>query len=244
MLTCTQGWFTGCASFQALQGPITNNKDQRNTKTWLAIRQASKKKLLFLGRCDAERTTRLSCWLIILWAFFAFVIPPHLFGEGPDKESKIVPQGSLQEDRNSKSNFALNIKDNLISLDAKDASLVEIVEELGSRIKIDVITKIPEEEKITIKVEKLPLEAAIERLREFADIAYIRDSEKEDAKITKILVFPKGKAEMPFKSGASAAEESVEALEVDGEEEEAGEEETQRPEPFKFEFDPSEYLEE
>lgn len=192
--------------------------------------------------------------------FLLLIIPTPLFGEDTDEESKAVRQGSPQEEPKSKPNFVLTIKDNLVSLDAKDASLVEIVEEIGSRMKTDVITKIPEEKKINTKFDKLPLKAAIESLREFADIAYIRDWEGKKGKITKILVFPKGKGEELSKPTINEEEEEEEligpeavvgeeavggeALQTEAEEEEAVEEETHRPEPFKFEFDPSDFEEE
>ena len=44
---------------------------------------------------------------------------------------------------------------------------------MGSRMKIDVITKIPEEKKVTVKFDSLSLQNAIERFRKYADIVYI-----------------------------------------------------------------------
>jgi len=174
--------------------------------------------------------------IITLYLVPLLIIPAAILGGDTDNES--------MEESKVQSDFSLAIKDNLIYLDAKDASLVEIVKEIGGKMKIDVIAKVPDEERVTVtvKVEELPLEAAMERLREFADIAYIKDSENDDAKITKILVFPKGKAE----ERVNAREESMEkeALREEAKEEEAGKKEARRPEPFKFEFDPSEFEEE
>ncbi|HWP93163.1 MAG TPA: hypothetical protein VNN20_13300 [Thermodesulfobacteriota bacterium] len=129
-------------------------------------------------------------------------------------------------------------------------------------MKIEVISDISEEKKVTVKFVELPLKAAIERLREFADIAYItvpknppskittsdpKDSEGEEGKITKILVFPKGKGvEVSEPDVSTKKEEAVEedVPQMEAEEEKVGEEEASQPEPFKFEFDPSEFEEE
>jgi len=128
-----------------------------------------------------------------LWVLFALIIPAALFGGEADKKSKVVRQGSLQEESKSesKADFVLTIKDNLISLSAKDASVKEIIEEIGRRVKIEVVASISKEEKITIEFNKLSIEDAIKRLREYANIVYLKYSEKEKGKITKIMVLPK-----------------------------------------------------
>ena len=51
--------------------------------------------------------------LIILWILLALVIPTELFRATDKKKS--------QEETKTKSNFVLTVKDNLISLNAKDA---------------------------------------------------------------------------------------------------------------------------
>ena len=179
----------------------------------------------------------------------------------------MVRLGSPQAESKSesKADFVLTIKDGLISLNANDASLKEIVEEIGSRMKIEVVANIPEKEKITIEFDKLSVEDAIKRLREYADIVYVKDSEKEKAKITKIMVFPKGKGEELYKSTIKEEKKEELAKPEIGVGEEAVREETPqtelketikekpppvvspvepRPKPFKFEFDPSEFMEE
>ncbi len=248
MLTYTQGWSTRGVSFQALQDLITKNKSQ----SWSISLELYEGKPTTLKGQIYRKIRWFYRLILIIWILFALIIPTRLFGEEADKKSK--------EESKNKTDFVLTIKDNLISLNAKDASLVEIVEEIGNRMKIDIVTKIPKEKKITTKFDKLPLKAAIERLREFADIAYIvvpqnppskittsdpKDSEKKEAKITKILVFPKGKGVEVSKPEVSAEEEGVEEeapTKIEGEE--AVEKESSRPEPFKFEFDPSEFEEE
>src|ERR1700757_1116825 len=97
----------------------------------------------------------------------------------------IIPFALLAEEVDNK-DFVLTVKDNLISLDAKNASLKEIVEEIGRQMKVDVVANIPEEKKVTTKFDKLSLEGAIKKLREYADIIYLKGSGKDQKKITKI----------------------------------------------------------
>ena len=115
------------------------------------------------------------------------VIPTILFGGEADK----------QPERNSESqaDYILMVKENFISLKAKDASLKEILEDIGRRMKIEVVADIPREEKITVELDMMYLGDAIKRFR--TNYAYITESEKEKGKITKIIVVPKGLGMVP-----------------------------------------------
>jgi len=163
--------------------------------------------------CNAMKGIEKLFWVSIL-LLPLLIIPDTLFGGEADKKSEV--------DSKSKADFVLTIKDSLISLTAKDASLKEIVEEIGRRMKIEVVADISEEEKITIRFDKLSLEDAIKRLPEGKGTALSRPTTKEfEVKGEKRLV----------KSESSAGKE-------------AAREKSPRPEPFKFEFDPSEFVKE
>ena len=110
------------------------------------------------------------------------MIPTILFGGEADKKP--------ERNSESQADYILMVKEGLISLKAKDASFKEILEEIGRRMKIEVVANIPEEEKITIEFDMIYLEDAIKRFR--TSYAYITKSEKEKGKITKIVVVPKG----------------------------------------------------
>ena len=100
-------------------------------------------------------------------------------------------------------------------------------------MKIRVVANISEEKKVSTKVDKLPIENAIEKLREYADITYIKDKER----IFKIMVFPKREEtelSKPIKEEGSVKSESNQEETIT---------ETPQPEPFKFEFDPSQHEE-
>jgi len=164
------------------------------------------------------------------------IIPVTLFGGESAKKSEV--------ETGSKTDFVLTIKEDLISLTAKDASLKQIVEEIGRRMKIEVVADISEEEKITIRFDKLSLEDAIKRLS--TSYAYVWNSEKEEGKITKIVLLPEGK-------GTAVSRPTTKESEVKGEKrlvksessagKEAAREKSPRQELFKFEFDPSEFME-
>ena len=47
----------------------------------------------------------------------------------------------------TKADFVLTIKDNLISLKAKYSPLIEILEEIGRKMNIEVLALLPEQEK-------------------------------------------------------------------------------------------------
>lgn len=133
----------------------------------------------------------------------------------------------IKEKSQTKANFILTTKDNLLSLRARDASLKEILEAIGRRMKIEMVGNIPEEERVTIRFDKLSLEDAIKSLSK--NYVVVKESGKEKGKITKITILTEGKTrEVAVREGSTPPEH---------------EERPTRPEPFKFEFDPSEFEE-
>jgi hypothetical protein len=86
------------------------------------------------------------------------------------------------------------VKGSSISLKAKDASLKEILEEIGRRMKIEVIANIPREQKITTELDMMYLEDALKRFK--TNYAYITKTGKQKGNITKIVVVPKGGEKM------------------------------------------------
>ena len=116
------------------------------------------------------------------------IIPTVMFGTEAYKQPKLNSQ--------NQTDYVLKVKGNLISLKAKDASIKEILEDIGRRMKIEVVANIPREEKITVELDMMYLGDAIKRFR--ANYAYITESEKEKGKITKIVVVPKGLGMVPI----------------------------------------------
>jgi hypothetical protein len=97
----------------------------------------------------------------------------------------------------AKANFLLTVKDNLLSLKAKDASLKEILEEIGRSMNIEVLALLPEQEKITTEFEKLPLEEAIEKL--IGNYPHLMVSQEGDKRITRIVALQKSVDTVPSK---------------------------------------------
>lgn len=153
--------------------------------------------------------------VLILSLITLLVISTPLFGE--------KAEGKIEVKSEDKAGFELTVKDDLISLNAKDVSLMEIMEEIGNRMKIDLVGNIPEEERISVEFDKLSLKDALEKLS--LNYGFLMDTEKEEktnyddpSRIAKIIVVPKEKETMVKKSS--------------------------KREPFKFEFDPSEFMRE
>jgi len=183
---------------------------------------------------NAKKGIEKLFWVSIL-LLLLLIIPASLFGKEADKK--------YEAQAKSKSDFVLTIKDSLISLTAKDASLKKIAEEIGRRMKFEVVADISEEEKITIRFDKLSLEDAIKRLR--TSYAYVWNSEKEGGKITKIVLLPEGKGTVPSMPTIKESEVKGEKRLVKSESsagKKIASEKSPRSEPFKFEFDPSEFV--
>lgn len=164
--------------------------------------------------------------VLILLLLPLLVIPSALFGEDKEIEAK----------KKVNADYELMVKDDLVSLSAKDASLKKIIEELGNRMKIEVVGNIPDDEKSSVEFENLSLPEALEKLS--SNYGYLIDTEKEQKsdhgnvlRITKIFVLPKGEETAPLIITAKDSE----IQEKEGEK-------TKRPEPFKFEFNPMDYV--
>lgn len=157
--------------------------------------------------------------VVILLFMSLLVIPTLLFGENAF--------GNAERESEEKSSFELTVKDDLITLSANDASLKEIVEEIGEKMNIKAVANIHAEEKISVEFERLSLTKALEKLS--SNYGYIMNTEKDKKKIARIFVLPKGKNTAKGKLSKPEPEGTVK------------EKKTQL-EPFKFEFDPSEFV--
>ena len=135
---------------------------------------------------DEKRGIEESFWFIII-LLPLLMIPAIVFGGETDKYPKTNSE--------RQGNYVLTVKDDLISLKARDASFKEILEDIGCRMNIEVAANISEEEKITIEFEMMPLGEAVKRFR--TSYAYVTKSEEEKGKITKLVIAPKGLGKGP-----------------------------------------------
>ena len=110
------------------------------------------------------------------------MIPTILFGREADKQPEWNSERQV--------GYILKVKGDFISLKAKNASIKKILEDIGRRMKIEVVANVPREEKITVELDMMYLGDAIKRFR--TNYAYITEPEEKEGKITKIVVAPKG----------------------------------------------------
>jgi len=155
------------------------------------------------------------------------ILPAVLSGSEPNQISN--------EEFGKKVNYELSIsiKDNLITLNAEDALLKKILEDIGRKMNIEVFARIPAEDKITIQFTNLTLEEALKKFK--TNYALVTDSKDKNGNIKRIVVVPEGQQ-------ANLYLKDVKKVEPKGKKGTA-EEKTSGPKPFKFEFDPSEFME-
>ena len=163
-----------------------------------------------------------------------------LFGQGLETST---PRASA-----STGNFVLTVEANRLSLEAQDASLRAILEEIGRKMHLEVLGEIPAQETITVVFHNLPLEEALHQLS--SNFGYQMKSEKGGQEISKIFVLPKGtgtNTRITTKEVESRKEivtpNSAPILQAESTKDNAlDKEKPTRPEPFKFQFDPSAML--
>jgi hypothetical protein len=148
--------------------------------------------------------------------------------------------GSPKGNPAAKADFVLTVKDSLISLKANDASLKEVLEEIGRRMNIEVLALLPEQEKITTDFETLPLQEAIERL--IRNYPHLVVSQEGDRRITRIVALQKSGDPVASKPATSRPDTKKDETPIKLESqmrEQAVRKDSPQPEPFRFQFDPS-----
>jgi len=175
-----------------------------------------------------EKTELKKFFGLIIILLPLLIIPTILSGGEADKNPERIPE--IQAD------YVLTVKGDHISLKAKDASLKDIIEEIGRRMNIDVVANIPREEKITIELDMMYLGDAIKRFR--TNYAYITESEKDKGKITKIVVVPEGMEKMLPNKSEYNAQPSVQNFEYNPQPPIQNFEREPRPSHVESEYDP------
>jgi hypothetical protein len=130
--------------------------------------------------------------------------------------------------------FVLTSQDQRVSLEARDASVKAIIEELGRQLHIEVKVSVGAEKTVQVAFEQLSVEEALERLKAVADIDYViayqKDAQTQAEKISRIEIVAKGTGTM------ARPPAPVKVVPAEGQEEHPAEA------PSGFEFDPSKYL--
>lgn len=168
-----------------------------------------------------RRTNRCGWWcrVSLCWVL-VWLLPGPLLGA---EESHTAAGETLQG-----ANFVFTRQGDRFSLSARQASLSDIVETLGNMLAIDVVARIPRDTRLTLDFAGLTLEEAIQRLRAYANIVYLKENRQPSARITRIMV-------MPIQGGERVAPPTVPGGTA------PPPTSLPQPEPFKFEFDPSKH---
>jgi hypothetical protein len=109
-------------------------------------------------------------------------------------------------------------------LEAHETPLPEIFKEIGKQAKINFETNIGLEERITIRLDRVPLEEGIKQLARNVTVLYAEDSKHKTRRITNVVVLTEQK-------GVGKAKVAPGLIE--------GKESFTKSKPFKFEFDPT-----
>ena len=120
--------------------------------------------------------------------------------------------------------FQVSVSQGYLSLEAVEAPLLQIFQEIGKHAKITFDSNIGPEEKITIHLDRVPLEEGIKRLAKNVTLFYTENPKDKSRRISRVVVLSEG-------SGVSGqAKASTQPVKVN--------KPAPQPEPFKFEFDP------
>jgi hypothetical protein len=133
--------------------------------------------------------------------------------------------------------FILTAHEGRLSLRAQDASLKAIVEAIGRQLFIDVVTRIPADEQVTLAFEQLSLAEALKRLRPYVNYLVLEDAATTPGTIRQLIVVSKrlagGPASRPTPDSEGVASPAPSPSDA------PTPTDTARPKPFRFEFDPT-----
>ena len=190
---------------------------------------------------DSYKRNRCAAGLSLLFVLFLLVAPGSIFAGEVDNKT----EAQLA----NKADYVLKIEKGLISLNAKDASMKQIMEEIGRELNVEVVAHISQDDRITVEFQTLPLEDALKRLSSNYYV-HFSEAENDKDKINKIVLLPegegKGQSAIPQEGGAdvrvvgtqTAPGKTAREQLTEANHEEVSKEEAPRPEPFKFEFNP------
>ena len=130
--------------------------------------------------------------------------------------------------------FQVKVSQGHLSLDANQAPLVQIFQEIGKQAKIAFDSNIGLEEKITIQLDQVPLEEGIKQLAKNATLFYTENPKDKTRRITRVVVLAEGSGV----SGQAKGSAQPEKLKEPDPQAMTIKKPAPQPEPFKFEFDP------
>ena len=118
-------------------------------------------------------------------------------------------------------------------LEARDAPLGKIFEEIGKQAKITIDSNIGPGEKITIRLDRVPLEEGLKRLAKNVTVFYTQGPNDRTHRIERVVVLSEGKGVSGQVKASSQPEKVKEPAPQEAKVTKPP------PEPFKFQFDPA-----
>jgi hypothetical protein len=140
---------------------------------------------------------------------------------------KPLPAGQTQ------GTFEVKVNQDRLSLQAVDSPLSQVLQEIARQAKITIDSNIGPEEKITNRLDRVLLEDGIRQLAKNVSFVYAQDAKSNSRRIARVIVLSETR-------GVSAPKTSPQPEKANQAAEKPAKATTpqQRPEPFKFEFDP------
>ena len=129
--------------------------------------------------------------------------------------------------------FQVKVSQDHLSLDANQAPMLQIFQEIGKQAKIAFDSNIGPEEKVTIHLDHVPLEEGIKQLAKNATVFYTENPKDKTRRITRVVVLAE-RSGAPEQVKASPQSEKVK----EDPQPTTIKKPAPQPEPFKFEFDP------
>jgi hypothetical protein len=123
--------------------------------------------------------------------------------------------------------YRVTASQNFLSVEASDGPLLKILQEIGKQAQVRIESNIGPEERITVRLDRVPLEEGIKQLAKNVTVFYAESPKDKTLRIEKIVVLSEG-------MGVSRPV-TVSPPPVKKNERPPG------PEPFKFEFDPTKF---
>jgi hypothetical protein len=133
-----------------------------------------------------SRATRvIGPWLGgMLSVYLMAALVPSAWCEGEARA--VSPETSV-----TAADLVLTVHEGLLSLTAQDASLKEHLEAIGQQLSIEVVARIPADERITLTFAQISLAEALTRVRPHVDYLVLADAAKAPRPIRTLIVVSK-----------------------------------------------------
>jgi hypothetical protein len=104
---------------------------------------------------------------------------------------------SVKSKASAQGMFQLKATNDHITLEANDAALAKIFEEIGKQAEIIIESNLGPEEKITIQLNHVPLQEGLNRLARNVTVVYAQAPNEKRRRISKAIVLDEGTTEAP-----------------------------------------------